>query len=774
MESEPDLSPNLAEAERFLQLLDPEAEHFTFQGFDDKKQGRKDLVFVRHGPLAAHGAFMAQANQRGGYVGVMVQEGDGITRQNEKSCRTKASVQRIRAVFQEDDGEGRELPLEPHIIVESSPGKHHRYVLVEDLGRDDFAAVMKVMVEKYGSDDNAKDLARVLRLPGFWNQKSDYPEPFQVRIVHESGAQPYNRDQILEAFKPEPAAPHKAPPEPKAGESVSVDQAMLARAKRIALDAACRTLDDPKTGRHGEIYKMGQYIRRDLFRRNQQPDSCAESAILDAALMTFNDHMRPTNTSGQTVGMDWSAEQKTIREGFRNHNGEADRHGTRKGDFDDTQPEPDHEPATEAVDFPEPFPGFMADVVTRALQTAVMPQPRLTTLAVLVGMASSICGHYRLPCGMRLNLYGVGTADTGTGKDHPQKVAKAIVKASGQRVIGKPGSGQGLEDALEDYAAMLATIDEIAHLFEAINGTNKMPYLIELASVLLQLFSASSSTYFTRVLAKVKGHTACRGVEHPCVSLLGFATPQKLGESLTVANLEDGLAGRLLFASGLPDSEVEPRRVMKQFELGDLHDDAAAVGAFKQFEFQKPNHVSGGLTRGLVEIDPDADAQLNRMMIDFHRSKLEPNVTAYARALLARSYEKASRVAGVLAVFDKPDSPVMTKAHVLWAERLVKASNAGVIGFVTEHMHGNKIQVDAAKVKETILKIKQGKVKPPRPGWKPYLKSGLVVRSWALKSSHLDKYSFDQAVDHLVALDEVIPIKAEGNTPAMLNIEGAS
>jgi RecA-family ATPase len=196
-----ELGISLGEAERFLTLLDETAIEFTFQTFDDNRD-REDpkLVRILHGTLAEHAETLTRLNNLGAGIFVMVQEGDGLWRGNE-------NVTRIRAVFQEDDGDGKPLPLEPHIINESSPGKHHRYLLTEGLSVEEFRLVQARLVVDYGSDKNAQDPARVLRLPGFYHQKVDSEKrltgkPFMVRITHESGAQPYEREDLLKAIPP--------------------------------------------------------------------------------------------------------------------------------------------------------------------------------------------------------------------------------------------------------------------------------------------------------------------------------------------------------------------------------------------------------------------------------------------------------------------------------------------------------------------------------------------------------------------------------------------
>ena len=198
------IAQDLALARRFLTLLDEVAEQFTFQTFDDLKSRKSDsLARILHGTINQHFDELVDYQQKGAGVFVLAQRG------NSKGRRTE-NVTAIRCVFQEDDGDGKSLPLEPHIVVESSPGKYHCYLLVDDLSLDERDLVQQVLIDQYGSDPKAKDRARVLRLPGFLHQK-DPAHPHLVNVIHESGTRPYTRDQILAAFKPAPIGNEKAP-----------------------------------------------------------------------------------------------------------------------------------------------------------------------------------------------------------------------------------------------------------------------------------------------------------------------------------------------------------------------------------------------------------------------------------------------------------------------------------------------------------------------------------------------------------------------------------
>jgi len=198
------LAPDLKQAEHFLRLLDPSAEKFTFQTFTDAKPKPEHdpLKGVRHGSLEACAGWLSAMNQAGAGVFVTINETDGRGRKLE-------NITAIRALWQEcDRGDEPGLPVDPHIIVESSPGKHHRYILVDGAPLDQFEAVQLRLVNDYGSDPNAKDRSRVLRLPGFYHLKNP-AQPHRVQLVHESGSQPMPWSEALRRFPPVPDSDRK-------------------------------------------------------------------------------------------------------------------------------------------------------------------------------------------------------------------------------------------------------------------------------------------------------------------------------------------------------------------------------------------------------------------------------------------------------------------------------------------------------------------------------------------------------------------------------------
>ncbi len=142
-------------------------------------------------------------------------------------------------------------------------------------------------------------------------------------------------------------------------------------------------------------------------------------------------------------------------------------------------------------------------------------------------------------------------------------------------------------------------------------------------------------------------------------------------------------------------------------------------------------------------------------MDKFRAESQEPSASPFARALQIRAYEKCERVAGVLAVWDNPHNPLIDVAHVAWSEQLLRASDSAALHFCGEYMHGGQVQADAALLKRTMLRLIKGDIATRSIKEAQCVKGGDVPRAALLKASKLDKRRFDEAISHLIALEEV-------------------
>lgn len=173
-----DLYPDIDHARQFLALLDADPDSFTFQVFPEGGD-RTAKAMIFHGSIDGLASQLIACNRAGAGVFVMVNAGD-------MNGRCAENVLRVRAHFVDLDRPGidplfgAEIP--PHIVVESSPGKWHAYWLAEaGASLDEFPAMQRSLAQRFDGDAVIHDVARVMRLPGFYHLKKG-GKPFMTRM----------------------------------------------------------------------------------------------------------------------------------------------------------------------------------------------------------------------------------------------------------------------------------------------------------------------------------------------------------------------------------------------------------------------------------------------------------------------------------------------------------------------------------------------------------------------------------------------------------------
>lgn len=144
------LMPDISEAQHFLKLLDEEGDHFVFETIREPKPKEGKVEIRRYtGTLDEHKDALIKANLKGNGVFITINATDGKGRKSE-------NVNRVRSFFVDLDGSPLEPvmkgALDPHIIIESSPGRYHAYWLVEDVSLDQFEGVQKLPAKQFGGD----------------------------------------------------------------------------------------------------------------------------------------------------------------------------------------------------------------------------------------------------------------------------------------------------------------------------------------------------------------------------------------------------------------------------------------------------------------------------------------------------------------------------------------------------------------------------------------------------------------------------------------------
>jgi hypothetical protein len=150
----------------------------TFYG--DFEAGKDKLAILNR---AGHGIFVAINKLR---------EEDALR-------RTASNVVKVRGLFVDLDGAPvpKEWPLPPQLIVETSRGRYQACWVTEGVPLDRFSELQIALAALFDGDPAVKDLARVMRVPGFVHWKR---EPFRSRLLLAEDRPAYTLDKMLDSI----------------------------------------------------------------------------------------------------------------------------------------------------------------------------------------------------------------------------------------------------------------------------------------------------------------------------------------------------------------------------------------------------------------------------------------------------------------------------------------------------------------------------------------------------------------------------------------------
>jgi hypothetical protein len=121
--------------------------------------------------------------------------------------RRISELKRIYAWYCEMDGDKESqrkrierAPLVPSLVVESKNGFHCYWHCKDQATLENWASVQAGLISFFSADEKAKDVTRILRVPGFKHLKNP-DDPFMVREVFKSDCA-YTEKAMLYYFRP--------------------------------------------------------------------------------------------------------------------------------------------------------------------------------------------------------------------------------------------------------------------------------------------------------------------------------------------------------------------------------------------------------------------------------------------------------------------------------------------------------------------------------------------------------------------------------------------
>ena len=363
-------------------------------------------------------------------------------------------------------------------------------------------------------------------------------------------------------------------------------------------------------------------------------------------------------------------------------------------------------PATFNLTIPGGLVGKLTDYM---LSTARRPQPLLSLGASLCAIGALMGRLYRTESNLRSNLYVVGIADSGSGKNHSREIINEVLFEAGlANHLGgnKIASGAGLLTALHRQPAILFQIDEFGMFLSAAADRKRSPrHITEILDNMTELYTSAGGIFLGAEYANRDGTNERRDIVQPCLCVYGTTTPLHFWSALQGANVVDGSLARFLI---LPSDEDYPD---ENVAVG-LRTPPADLIAGLQLLASGPGQQRGnwaGATSGpqtavvltTVPMTDEARARFKSLSGELTDELRAAAGTSFT-AILARIGEIAMKLALIVAVGKDPVAPVIAIDDADWAIAFVRHYAQRAMEAVDRHVADTETEAHLKRLRELI------------------------------------------------------------------------
>jgi hypothetical protein len=405
--------------------------------------------------------------------------------------------------------------------------------------------------------------------------------------------------------------------------------------------------------------------------------------------------------------------------------------------------------------------GALALFVSYILATAIRPQPWLAVGAALTALGTLMGRKYRTETNLRSNLYVIGLAVSGGGKDHARNAIKEAFLAAevaehlgGNRIV----SGAGLLTALYRQPASLFQIDEFGQFLASIIDKRRAPkHLAEIWDLLTELSTSAGSTFLGAEYADQKLKPR-EDIIQPCCGIHATTVPDTFWTALRSGSLQDGSLARFLLFRSTEDIPDRNRTATALSTVpADLVDalQAIAAGVVRP---DRGNLV--GTDAPTVVPDPHTVPMADdaRQLFD----ALDEEITQRQRqaigsnhgAVLARVWENTAKVALIKAVSADPLHPIIRFEDAAWARDVVAHCVATLLTQANRHLADNDTERNHKRVLEVIRSAGA---------------EGLTKNELVRRTQFLDKRQRDDVVATLIESGQIgTAVRGTATKPVMV------
>ena len=401
-----------------------------------------------------------------------------------------------------------------------------------------------------------------------------------------------------------------------------------------------------------------------------------------------------------------------------------------------------------SIEDPGPFPqcllavpGFIAQVTQYTNEQSNILQPILSLAGALSLMAVLTGRKVRDASGIRTNVYILGVAGSGEGKESARQTNKKILFASGaSSLVGAESwaSGPGLLKAVETSPAVLFQNDEIGRFLQTTNNAKSSPHLSSVISILLKLYSSSSNVFLGDAYADGRQST----IQQPNAVLYGTTVPGNLYAALTEDSVTGGLMGRVFVFEAPKD------RQPLQYPIEAEPPESIVEIARQWFNWHPTpgNLTSISPVPFVVPVDPEAESIYREFGIQSRDRRA--GMGDVIGSLWARALEQAKKLALLYACSERFGFEArITSAAATWAVSLTKYLVARQCWQVHQWVSRNKVESESLEVERIIREAGSG---------------GITGKTLLRMTRSLTKKDRAEAIQYLIDCEKVELVAVKG------------
>lgn len=358
--------------------------------------------------------------------------------------------------------------------------------------------------------------------------------------------------------------------------------------------------------------------------------------------------------------------------------------------------------------------GVMKEFVDYTLATAHRQQRILAIGAAIAAIGVLAGRRYRSPTNLRTNVYIVGMAESGGGKDHARQcIASTFVAAGLKRFIGgsRLASGAGLLSALGRNPSSLFQLDEFGAFLKLAINPRAPKHVSEIWDYMTELATSAGSIFLGAEYADQRERPR-QDIIEPCCVVHATTVPEPFWQALRLGMLRDGSFARwLLFLT----DDALPMQNKAQREIKDISpaliEGLQAIAGGGGATGNLTDLAAGTPQPMIVPYDIEAAIALDELSEIVRQQQLD-NIGSVRSALLARVWEHVTRIAMIYAISHDPARPVITLAAVEWSREIVRYCVETMTQDAGRYVSDNEGEATVKRVLEVIRRA--GKEGIPR------------------------------------------------------------